>query len=53
MASLRNGRLYVVLKGRKKIELTAQSVLNDGAWHHVRKLLILIIFIKYNILIGS
>ncbi|XP_054282487.1 laminin subunit alpha-1 [Macrosteles quadrilineatus] len=35
MVSLQNGRLHTVLKGRKKVELSSQAVLNDGAWHHV------------------
>ncbi|XP_046676227.1 laminin subunit alpha-1 isoform X3 [Homalodisca vitripennis] len=35
MVSLQNGRLHVVLKGRKKVEISAQAVLNDGTWHHM------------------
>uniref|UniRef100_A0A0A9YKQ2 Laminin subunit alpha-1 n=1 Tax=Lygus hesperus TaxID=30085 RepID=A0A0A9YKQ2_LYGHE len=33
MAALRNGRVQIVLKGRRKIETTAQAVFNDGMWH--------------------
>ncbi|RZF45582.1 hypothetical protein LSTR_LSTR014741, partial [Laodelphax striatellus] len=35
MGALRNGRLQIVVKGRRKTEMTAQAVLNDGAWHHM------------------
>ncbi|XP_066906769.1 laminin subunit alpha-1 [Halyomorpha halys] len=33
MAALRNGRVQIVLKGRRKIETTAHAVFNDGVWH--------------------
>ncbi|CAA9998731.1 unnamed protein product, partial [Nesidiocoris tenuis] len=35
MAALRNGRVQIVLKGRRKIETTAQAVFNDGMWHNL------------------
>lgn len=36
MGALKNGRLQVVFKGRKKIELAPQAVCNDGIWHKVK-----------------
>uniref|UniRef100_T1HX12 Laminin subunit alpha-2 n=1 Tax=Rhodnius prolixus TaxID=13249 RepID=T1HX12_RHOPR len=35
MGALKNGRLQVVFKGRKKIELAPQAVCNDGIWHKI------------------
>lgn len=47
MASLQNGRLHVVLKGRKKVEVSAQAVLNDGTWHHVSELIV-VFYMNYS-----
>ncbi|KAK9510148.1 hypothetical protein O3M35_004992 [Rhynocoris fuscipes] len=35
LGALRNGRVQIVFKGRKKIELGSQAVCNDGIWHKV------------------
>lgn len=35
MMHLYNGRVQLVLKTRKRIEISTQAVFNDGLWHKV------------------
>lgn len=35
MMHLYNGRIQLVLKTRKRVELSTQAVFNDGLWHKV------------------
>lgn len=36
MMRLYNGRVQLVLKTRKRVEISTQAVFNDGIWHKVR-----------------
>lgn len=36
MMHLYNGRVQLVLKTRKRVEISTQAVFNDGLWHKVK-----------------
>lgn len=38
MMHLYNGRVQLVLKTRKRLEISTQAVFNDGIWHKVTHL---------------
>lgn len=38
LVTLKNGQVQVVLKAKRKLELTSARGFSDGAWHHVSHL---------------
>lgn len=44
MMHLYNGRVQLVLKTKKRVEISTQGVFNDGIWHKVNRATLVIFF---------